>query len=68
MTIKWDNAPKWAIDVRNAKGAYGLNLIFTNDDKRYCEVDDICDEDYEQGDKDYLGVILKSEIVSVRPS
>lgn len=67
MDINWETAPEWAVDVRDAKGVYGIRLIFTNDDKRYCVVDSVCEFDRDIGEKDYLGVIPRSEILSRRP-
>lgn len=67
MNINWETAPEWAVDVRDAKGVYGIHLIFTNDDKRYCAVDSTCEFDCDIGEKDYLGVIHRSEILSRRP-
>lgn len=67
MDINWEIAPEWAVDVRDAKGVYGIRFIFTNDDKRYCIVDSTCEFDRDIGEKDYLGVIPRSEILSRRP-
>ena len=66
MIIDWSKAPKWAVDVRDANGAYGIGLIFTNDDKRYADIKNE-DDNFERGQKDYLGVIVNSKIIEVMP-
>lgn len=66
--LDWGKAPEWAVDVRNAEGNYGYGLIFTNDDKRYCEVDIHCGGDYKLGFKDHIGVIDNAKILCRRPS
>ncbi|HBF45500.1 MAG TPA: hypothetical protein DDW91_02950 [Shewanella frigidimarina] len=63
----WKIAPEWADDIRDAEGSYGLGLIFTNNDKRFCSISDIEDDDYDCGTKDYLRIIPTSIIVSFRP-
>lgn len=63
----WAIAPEWALDIRDGAGKYGIGLIFTNQDKRYCEISNITESDYVCGDKDHIGLIFSSKIISCRP-
>ena len=65
VKVNWDAAPEWADDVRDAKGVFGLTLIYTNDDKRYC---DFIEPEYDCGTKDFNNLIHSSEIIAKRPS